>query len=114
MILVVSVSASFGSGSQPIPPAPAGAEAVDSNNIESGRARMGGNPFEVQERYIEQSPFFHLDKVTTPVLITHGVKDATILFAEGEMMFYALRRLGKTAEFVIYNEGDHSLSRPLA
>ena len=83
----------------------------DSNNIESGQARMGGNPFEIQERYIEQSPFFHLDKVTTPVLITHGVKDATILFGEGEMMFYALRRLGKTAEFVIYNEGDHSLSR---
>lgn len=83
----------------------------DSNNIESGQARMGGNPFEVQERYIEQSPFFHLDKVTTPVLITHGVKDTTILFGEGEMMFYALRRLGKTAEFVIYNEGDHSLSR---
>ncbi len=83
----------------------------DSNNIESGQARMGGNPFEIQERYFEQSPFFRLDKVTTPVLITHGVKDKTILFGEGEMMFYALRRLGKTAEFVIYNEGDHSLSR---
>ena len=83
----------------------------DSNNIEFGQARMGGSPFEIQERYIEQSPFFHLDNVTTPVLITHGVNDSTILFGEGEMMFYALRRLGKTAEFVIYNEGDHSLSR---
>ncbi len=83
----------------------------DSNNIESGQARMGGSPFEFQQRYIDQSAFFHLDKVETPVLIMHGVKDYTILFGEGEMMFYALRRLGKVAEFVIYNEGEHSLSR---
>ena len=83
----------------------------DSNNIESGQARIGGNPFEVMERYFSQSPFFHLDKVETPVLIMHGVKDYTILFGEGEMMFYALRRLGKEATFVVYQEGDHSLSR---
>ncbi len=72
---------------------------------------MGGSPFEVPDRYMSQSAFFHLDKVTTPVLIMHGVKDYTILFGEGEMMFYALRQLGKEATFVIYNHGDHSLSR---
>ena len=83
----------------------------DSRNIETGQARMGGTPFEFPERYLSQSAFFHLDKVTTPVLILHGEKDLTILFGEGEMMFYALRQLGKTAEFVSYANGDHSLSR---
>lgn len=83
----------------------------DSRNIETGQARMGGNPFEYPERYLSQSAFFHLDKVTTPVLILHGEKDLTILFGEGEMMFYALRQLGKTAELVSYANGDHSLSR---
>ena len=83
----------------------------DSDNIESGQARMGGSPFEVMERYLSQSAFFHLDKVETPVLITHGVKDYTILVGEGEMMFYALRRLGKEATLVLYEEGDHSLYR---
>ncbi len=83
----------------------------DSYNIVRGQARIGGNPFEVQERYISQSAFFHLDKVNTPVLIMHGVEDYTILFAESEMMFYALRQLEKEATFVIYNYGDHSLSR---
>jgi len=83
----------------------------DSRNIETGQARMGGSPFEYPERYLSQSAFFHLDKVTTPVLILHGEKDLTILFGEGEMMFYALRQLGKTAEFVAYANGDHSLSR---
>jgi dipeptidyl aminopeptidase/acylaminoacyl peptidase len=83
----------------------------DSRNIETGQARMGGSPFEFPERYLSQSAFFHLDKVNTPVLILHGEKDLTILFGEGEMMFYALRQLGKTAEFVAYANGDHSLSR---
>lgn len=83
----------------------------DSRNIETGQARMGGSPFEYPERYFSQSGFFHLDKVNTPVLILHGEKDLTILFGEGEMMFYALRQLGKTAELVAYANGDHSLSR---
>jgi dipeptidyl aminopeptidase/acylaminoacyl peptidase len=83
----------------------------DSRNIERGQARMGGSPFEVPERYLSQSAFFQLHKVRTPVLILHGVKDLTILFGEGEMMFYALRQLGKEATFVAYAEGDHSLSR---
>ncbi len=83
----------------------------DSNNIERGQARMGGSPFEVMDRYLAQSAFFHLDKVETPVLLMHGVKDYTILFEEGAMMFYALRRLGKEATFVAYREGDHSLYR---
>ena len=83
----------------------------DSRNIETGQARIGGSPFEFPERYLSQSAFFHLHQVHTPVLILHGEKDLTILFGEGEMMFYALRQLGKTAEFVAYANGDHSLSR---
>ena len=39
----------------------------DSRNIETGQARMGGSPFDYPERYLSQSAFFHLDKVTTPV-----------------------------------------------
>jgi dipeptidyl aminopeptidase/acylaminoacyl peptidase len=83
----------------------------DSRNIETGQARMGGSPFEFPQRYLSQSAFFHLDKVSTPVLMLHGEKDLTILFGESEMMFYALRQLGKTAELVSYANGDHSLSR---
>jgi dipeptidyl aminopeptidase/acylaminoacyl peptidase len=83
----------------------------DSRNIETGQARMGGSAFEVPERYLSQSAFFQLNKVNTPVMIMHGERDLTILFGEGEMMFYALRQLGKDAVFVAYANGDHSLSR---
>lgn len=83
----------------------------DSRNIETGQARMGGGPFDYPERYLSQSAFFQLDKVNTPVLIVHGERDQTILFGEGEMMFYALRQLNKPASFVIYTYGDHSPTR---
>jgi dipeptidyl aminopeptidase/acylaminoacyl peptidase len=83
----------------------------DSYNIVRGQARMAANPYEARERYIAQSAFFHLDKVNTPVMIMHGLKDYTILYGEGEMMFYALRQLGKEATLVLYTYGDHSLIR---
>jgi dipeptidyl aminopeptidase/acylaminoacyl peptidase len=79
--------------------------------IVSGQARMAANPYEARERYIAQSAFFHLDKVNTPVMIVHGMKDNIVLFEEGEMMFYALRQLGNEAVFVIYTHGDHSIYR---
>lgn len=79
--------------------------------IETGQARTGGTPWEVPERYVANSPFFQADRVNTPVLILHGEKDFTVPFQQGEMMFYALRALGRTAEFAIYREGDHSIVR---
>jgi dipeptidyl aminopeptidase/acylaminoacyl peptidase len=79
--------------------------------IETGQARTGGTPWEVPERYVANSPFFYADRVQTPVLILHGEKDFTVPLQQGEMMFYALRALGRTAELVLYREGDHSIVR---
>ena len=79
--------------------------------IETGQARTGGTPWEVPERYIANSPFFFADRVRTPVLIMHGEKDFTVPLQQGEMMFYALRALGRTAELVLYRDGDHSIVR---
>jgi dipeptidyl aminopeptidase/acylaminoacyl peptidase len=45
------------------------------------------------------------------VLIMHGEKDFTVPLQQGEMMFHALRALGRPAELVLYREGDHSIVR---
>jgi acetyl esterase/lipase len=73
---------------------------------ESGQGRMGGSLWEKRERYIENSPVFHLDRVQTPVLLIGGSEDK-IASAQSEAVFVGLRRLGKPVELRRYNGEGH-------
>ena len=79
--------------------------------IDNGQARAGGSPWQAQQSYIANSPFFSADRVHTPLLIMHGEKDYTVPTQQGEMMFYALRYLKRPVELVLYRDGDHSIVR---
>jgi dipeptidyl aminopeptidase/acylaminoacyl peptidase len=71
---------------------------------ERGQGRMGGTPWEVRERYIENSPIFDLDRVEAPLLIIHGGEDWPFLADE---VFTGLRRLGKRVEYARYVGEGH-------
>lgn len=72
---------------------------------ERGQGRMGGSPWDFRDRYIQNSPFFFLDRVTTPVLMVHGGSDDVRKAYE---TFVALRRLEKDVVLVRYDgEGHH-------
>lgn len=73
---------------------------------EEGQGRMGGTPWEFRERYIENSPMYFLDRVTTPVLLIHGALD-TVPAANSDALFVGLRRLGKEVVYAKYARGDH-------
>jgi dipeptidyl aminopeptidase/acylaminoacyl peptidase len=79
--------------------------------IEAGQGRAAGTPWDHREAYIENSPFFVADHVHTPVLIVHGEADFTVPFQQGLMMFSALRALHRTADMLIYRDGEHSIVR---
>jgi dipeptidyl aminopeptidase/acylaminoacyl peptidase len=79
--------------------------------IDNGQARANGNPWQAQQSYLANSPFFSADRVHTPLLIMHGEKDITVPTQQGEMMFYALRYLKRPVELVLYRDGDHSIVR---
>lgn len=74
----------------------------------AGEVILGGNPWQVPERYRENSPLTYLDRVETPLLIVHGSHDfsAVAPFLADEL-FTDLRRLGKEVEFVKYEGEDH-------
>ena len=72
---------------------------------ESGQGRMGGSPWEYRDRYIENSPMFYLDRVTTPLLIVQGASDTAPWLSD--QMFSSLRRLGKRVEYARYAGEDH-------
>jgi dipeptidyl aminopeptidase/acylaminoacyl peptidase len=69
---------------------------------------MGGTPWDQRARYVENSPFFYLDRVTTPVLLIHGAEDLRVPVHNADEAFVALRRLGKEVEYARYDGEDHS------
>jgi dipeptidyl aminopeptidase/acylaminoacyl peptidase len=75
---------------------------------ELGQGLMGGAPWQFRERYIENSPFYYLQRVETPLLIVHGSEDKAVAPFLGDQIFVALRRLGKDVEYAKYEGEDHS------
>jgi dipeptidyl aminopeptidase/acylaminoacyl peptidase len=57
------------------------------------------------------SPADHADKVTIPILLMHGKDDTVVPYSQSEVMADALRRAGKTVEFVTLSREDHWLSQ---
>jgi len=78
--------------------------------LERGQGLMGGSPWEYHDRYLENSPTFHLDRVKTPLLIVHGAEDGEVAGAApflADEVFVGLRRLGKVVEYAKYRQEDH-------
>jgi len=69
---------------------------------------MGGTPWEFRERYIENSPFFYLDRVETPLLLIHGSEDTASAPFNADQVFVGLRRLGKQVEYAKYMGEEHT------
>lgn len=74
---------------------------------EHTQSRIGKTIWESPLRYLENSPLFTADKIETPMLIMHNEGDGAVPFSQGIEFFIALRRMGKTAWLLNYNEGDH-------
>ncbi|MBL7826243.1 MAG: S9 family peptidase [Saprospiraceae bacterium] len=74
---------------------------------EHSQSRIGGSLWEYPMRFIENSPLFSMDKVNTPVLILHNDKDGAVPWYQGIEMYSALRRLGKPAWLLNYNDEPH-------
>ncbi len=74
---------------------------------EKTQSRIGQTLWEAPELYLENSPIFDMDKITTPVLILHNDGDTAVPWYQGIEYFMALRRLGKKAWFLNYNDEPH-------
>lgn len=74
---------------------------------EHQQSRIGGSLWEKPKQYLENSPLFALDKVETPLLILHNDKDGAVPWYQGIELFSGLRRLGKPAWLLNYNDEPH-------
>lgn len=75
--------------------------------IYSAVATAESYPWNRPDLYVEQSPLFHADRITTPLLLLHGAADTNVPVGESEQMYTALRILGKQVEFIKVDGQNH-------
>ncbi len=75
---------------------------------EHTQSRIGGSLWQYPERFVENSPLFKLDRVTTPVLFMANDNDGAVPWYQGIEFYVAMRRLQKEAYMVVYNGDEHN------
>ncbi|MDQ8154529.1 MAG: prolyl oligopeptidase family serine peptidase, partial [Gemmatimonadota bacterium] len=75
---------------------------------EHSQSRIAGSLWQYPERFIENSPLFKLDRVTTPVLFMANDNDGAVPWYQGIEFYGAMRRLQKEAYLVVYNGDEHN------
>ena len=68
---------------------------------------------EKDEEFLKsRSPLFFVDKITAPLLIVQGANDPRVKQAESDQIVNALRKTGKTVDYLIYTDEGHGFARP--
>ena len=74
---------------------------------EKEQSRLGVTLWQDPQRYLANSPLFHMDSINTPLLILHNDGDDAVPFEQGIEFYMALRRLGKKAWLLNYRGEPH-------
>ena len=72
---------------------------------------MRGYPW-TAETYRKFSPMTYVDRVKTPILITHGENDRRVAIAQAEEYYRALKSRGVEVRFVRYPREGHGITEP--
>ena len=70
----------------------------------------GCYPWNRKDVYVDRSPLFSADKITSPMLMIHGTDDTNVVPTESEQMFTALRMLGREAELIRVAGENHGIN----
>ena len=72
-----------------------------------GEINWGGPYTGARDKFLHHSPITYVANVQTPVLLLHGEDDLRCPIEQSEQYFVALKRLGKTVEFVRFPNSTH-------
>jgi dipeptidyl aminopeptidase/acylaminoacyl peptidase len=79
--------------------------------LETGQGRLEV-PFWVDPKtYEANSPVYHADKITAPLMMAQGNADGAVDFHQGMYMFNTMRRLGKECIFLVYDGENHNFTK---
>ena len=73
----------------------------------SAVATANSFPWNRKDIYVNHSPLFNADKITTPILLLHGSADTNVPFGESLQLYTALKLLNKEVEFIQITGSNH-------
>ena len=76
-----------------------------------GVLEMGPPPWPDADELWKRSPIRYVDRIKTPLLLTHGEMDLRCAISQAEEMFGAMRLQGKEVELVRFPGESHDISR---
>jgi len=85
---------------------------ADGAIFESSQGRFLGGPWDHIEAYSRNSPVYHAENITTPVLLLHNDEDGAVDWNQGIEYFNTLRRLRKPIVMLQYVGENHGLREP--
>lgn len=68
-------------------------------------------PWNRKDIYVNQSPLFNADKISTPLLLLHGSVDTNVPPGESAQLFTALKLLGQEVEYVQILDQNHHIMK---
>ncbi|MEP7324006.1 MAG: prolyl oligopeptidase family serine peptidase [Saprospiraceae bacterium] len=77
---------------------------------EKSQSRLGATPWQRRDLYIENSPLFYLQNITTPLTIMANDADGAVPWYQGIELFTDMRRLDKKIWMLTYNNEGHNLT----
>jgi dienelactone hydrolase len=75
---------------------------------ERSQSRLGATLWERRDLFLNNSPLFFADRITTPLLMMFGDEDDAVPFTQGIEMYLAMRRLNKEAHLLQYRKEPHN------
>jgi len=70
--------------------------------------QIGKEPWTNPQGYLSKSPLTYAPKVTTPTMFVHSAEDFRCWIDQSIAFFTALKYLGKEAELVLFDKGEHT------
>ncbi|MBN2244897.1 MAG: S9 family peptidase [Candidatus Aminicenantes bacterium] len=75
----------------------------------SAVAAANSFPWSRKDIFINQSPLFNADEITTPLLLLHGSSDTNVPPGESTQIFTALKLLGREVEYIQFADQNHHI-----
>jgi len=84
---------------------------TDARIFEISQGRLEVPFWEDEEAYRRNSPVFHIENMSTPLLMAQGTEDGAVDFNQGVEFFNAARRADRDFVFIVYNDENHGFAK---